>query len=307
MQARNLLPKRKASKLEENIVRAISNNGETRDWDKFGATTNIVVLRYDAFDERRPRPEMGQEDNGFGRFKVINRIEIPKSDMQYDLAVRTIMDLDDKYNPFAIYADKGAGEYQIEILRKHLGEKVKGVFYGSSIEVRDPISRVSEKKPLKPFLINQTTLLLERGQLRIPHRDYDEVLHRQMTNYQVVKISGTNQTPVYSDTDEHSLDAMVFALFAFIEQKPNLINTIFQTEAARKSYAIKVQQQDPLSFISDRINNRHNVDESWDEPGSPPMKKVQVGFGKRGVQNENNLTWGRRGQSAKKRPVKRRF
>lgn len=114
MQARNLLPKRKASKLEENIVRAISNNGETRDWDKYGATTNIVVLQYDPNDVRRSRPEIGRIDNGFGRFRVINHIEIPKSDMQYDIAVQTIIGLDDRYQPFAIYADKGAGKLQID-------------------------------------------------------------------------------------------------------------------------------------------------------------------------------------------------
>lgn len=29
--------------------------------------------------------------------------------MQYDVAVRTIIDLDKRYNPFAIRADRGAG------------------------------------------------------------------------------------------------------------------------------------------------------------------------------------------------------
>lgn len=35
--------------------------------------------------------------------------------MQYDIAVQTIIGLDDRYKPFAIYADKGAGELQIDI------------------------------------------------------------------------------------------------------------------------------------------------------------------------------------------------
>lgn len=83
------------------------------DWDKFGATTNIVVVQYDPNDVRRSRPEIGKIDNGFGRFKVINHIEIPKSDMQYDIAVRTIMQLDKRYDPFAIRVDRGAGKHQL--------------------------------------------------------------------------------------------------------------------------------------------------------------------------------------------------
>lgn len=85
------------------------------DFDKFGSSSNIVVLQYDPFDERRPRPDLGLEDPGFGRFKVINHIEIPKSDMHYDLTVKTVIELDKKYEPFAIYPDKGAGNLQIDI------------------------------------------------------------------------------------------------------------------------------------------------------------------------------------------------
>lgn len=80
------------------------------DFDKSGAETNIVVLQYDPYDERRPRPELGETDPGFGRFKVINHIKVPKSDMHYDLAVKMIVELDEKYDPFAIYPDRGAGE-----------------------------------------------------------------------------------------------------------------------------------------------------------------------------------------------------
>ena len=100
--------------------------------------------------------------------------------MQYDIAVQTVKRLDKKYDPFAIRVDRGAGEYQTEILRKALGEKVQGVFYGEKIEIRDPLTNRIEKKSLKPFLVNQMVLLLERGQLRIPHIEVNEVMHRQM-------------------------------------------------------------------------------------------------------------------------------
>lgn len=269
------------------------------DWDKFGASTNVVVVQYDPFDKRRERPEMGGEETGMGRFKVINHIEIPKSDMHYDLAVQTIKELDKKYHPFAIYADKGAGEYQIEILRKSLGDKVKGVFYGSTTEVRDPISRTFEKKPLKPFLVNQTTLLLERGQLRIPSKDISEIIHRQMTNYQVVRVSGKTNEPIYTSDDEHGLDSMIFALYAFIEQYPDLVNTIYQTEVARKSHIAKAMKKDPLNdLIQDRMNRRDVSEEGWDEPGSPPLKKVKIGYAGR-KSSQDSLGWGRRGSTSR--------
>lgn len=170
--------------------------------------------------------------------------------MHYDVAVEKIKELDNLYQPFAIYCDRGAGEYQIEMLRKHLGEKVKGVHLGSSYEVRDPISRVMEKKPLKPFLVNQTTLMLERGQIRIPHKSIDETIHRQMTNYQVVKVSANTGVPVYTDVDEHALDAMEFALLSFIDNFPDIVNSIFKPEMATNFKSIKTNYKDPLKQIS---------------------------------------------------------
>lgn len=196
-------------------------------------------------------------------------------------------------------------EYQIEILRKALGDKVKGVFYGSTTEVRDPISRVFEKKSLKPFLVNQTTLMLERGQLRIPHKDISEVIHRQMTNYQVVRVSEKSQEPVYTSEDEHALDAMIFALYAFIEEYPDLVNTIYRIETARQMGVQKPIHYDPLNaIIQNRLDGNREI-EAWDEPGGPPLRKVRVGYaGKKSSHNE--LGWGRRGQSLGRKPVKRR-
>lgn len=276
------------------------------DFDKFGSQSNIVVLQYDPNDIQRERPEMGGEETGIGRFRVINRIEVPKSDMHYDLAVKTVIELDKRYHPFAIYPDKGAGEYQIEILRKALGDKVKGVFYGSTTEVRDPISRVMEKKPLKPFLINMTTLLLERGQLRIPNRYVDETIHRQMTNYRVVRVSGKTNEPIYTSEDEHALDAMIFALYAFIEQYPDLVNTIYQAEVARRMSVTQAKKRDPLRDIINGTAERRDVtDDSWDEPGPPPAKRVSIGYAGR-KSSQSSLGWGRRGSSATRRPGKTR-
>ena len=272
------------------------------DFDKFGAQSNIVVLQYDPYDRQRARPELGITEPDFGRFKVINHIEVPKSDMHYDLTVKMVQELDEKYKPFAIYPDKGSGEYQIEMLRKHLGDKVKGVSYGSSLEVEDPITGIIEKKPLKPFLVNQTALLLERGKLRIPHVDTSEIIQRQMHNFQVVKVSERTQEPTYSSTDEHGLDAMIFALYAFINDYPELVKTIDKNDPARKAFINTAKKPDPLGdMMLERVQKKGK---NSDNPLVSHGKKAGLRMSKR--KEPNSLGWGRRGSNSGRQIPKRR-
>lgn len=184
-------------------------------------------------------------------------------------------------------------EYQIEMLRKKLGEKVKGVFYGNSIDVRDPATGQVEKKPLKPFLVNQTVLLLERGQLRIPSQEVEETIIRQMTNFQVVRRSQATLQPVYSDTDEHGLDAMIFALYAFMNEYPELINIVEGVNIARKSYITKIKQPDVVNeYIKSRLDSPSDELSSLrDKP-----KRSSPSFAKRGNAT-SSLGWGRRGRT----------
>ena len=65
------------------------------DWDKYGASSSIVVLDYD-------------ED--FNKFRVIKRVELPKSEYSYDTAVKTVIQINEIYNPSWIYVDRGAGK-----------------------------------------------------------------------------------------------------------------------------------------------------------------------------------------------------
>lgn len=208
--------------------------------------------------------------------------------MQYDVAVRTILDLDKRYNPFAIRADRGAGEYQIEILRKNLGDKVKGVFYGEKKEVRDPISNMIEKKSLKPLLINQMVLLLERGQLRIPHIDIEETIQRQMMNFRVTKVSTQSQEPIYTDVDEHALDGMIFAMTAFMDEYPNLIDIIEEAKFEQRMYVRNsIKQPDVMKDIDNQM--RKGLDTTKETPQR--YNKTTVGYGRRKAQPVNNLGW----------------
>jgi replicative DNA helicase len=262
---------------------------------KFGTATQIVVVQYEPQEERRVENNLIE---GYGRFKVINRIEIPKGEFTYDIAVKKVIELDQIYNPAFIYPDRGAGEYQIELLRKALGDKVKGVHLGSSHEVRDPVSRIFEKKPIKPFMVNQAVLLLERGMLRIPAAQVDPEIVRQMTNYQVVRIAAKTGEPSYSSTDEHALDAMMLALLAFIIEIPDLAKTIHQISVARNMAKVKVSHYDPMSEISinSRNESRSTRADDWDEPGQRPLKKVPLGYDKK-KRTQESISWGSRGSN----------
>jgi intein/homing endonuclease len=274
------------------------------DWDKFGAATQIVVTQWNPYDRRRPRPEMGIDEPGMGRFQVINRIEIAKGDFTYDNAVKKIVELDGIYNPIAIYPDRGAGEYQIEMLRKHLGDKVKGIHLGGSHMVRDPYSREFDKKPIKPFMVNQSVLMMERGMLRIPNRGIDETIARQMTNYQVQRISPKTGEPTYSSGDEHALDAMNLSLLAFIIERPDIAQTVEHVAAATAVASAKLQFVDPLQAIASSKQNfagfgQQQATTEWDEPTPRPPRKTNIGVKKHAGAS---FSWGSRGSSSRKMP-----
>lgn len=253
-----------------------------------------MVVQYDPNDIRRSRPEIGKIDNGFGRFRVINHIEMPKSDMQYDIAVRTIIQLDKRYNPFAIRVDKGQGEYQTEMLRKELGEKVKPIFYGEKQDVRDPVTNVVERKSLKPFLVNQMVLLLERGQLRIPHLNVSEILHRQMINFRVTKVSATTKEPTYTDVDEHGLDAFIFAMTGYMDEYPNLVDIIDEILIETDMYSIKPKRRDAMANIEAKLQGGLKREEEVFQETSMESRyeSVPLGFSKRRKNTSlNNLGW----------------
>ena len=73
------------------------------DWDKYGNATQIVITQWNPLMDRR------EGCTGHGRFQVINRVEIPKGEFTYDVAVHKIVELDSIYNFAFIYADRGSG------------------------------------------------------------------------------------------------------------------------------------------------------------------------------------------------------
>lgn len=183
---------------------------------KYGASSSILILDY--------VPE-------YNKFQVVRRIEVPKAEYSFDKAVNMIIELNKIYNPTWIYADRGSGEYQLETLHKYgdqnpesgLKNKVKGFQFSQKIDIADPTTGIIENKPMKPFMVNQLSMCIEREQLVLS--PFDETLHKQLVDYEVVRV-GANGNPVYTSVNEHFVDALGLAFLAFVLEMPEITKTI---------------------------------------------------------------------------------
>lgn len=190
------------------------------DFDKFQASSSIVVLDYDI--NRR-------------KFKVMKRIEVPRSEYTLDNAVNWIIKVNEIYNPSWIFCDRGYGDYQLERLHIYgdehpftgLKNKVVGWQFKNTIEIMDPVEKTVVKEPMKPFMVNQLALAFERD--RIILSPFDETLHKQLIDYCVDHVSQSGQ-PVYTSKDEHFVDALGLAYLAFVLKFPDITKGIKRIE-----------------------------------------------------------------------------
>lgn len=264
------------------------------DWDKYGAESQILIVEWVPNDRK---------------FQVIHRSAIPKSEFTLHNAVNKIIELNTIYNPDYIYVDRGYGEYQVETLhiygKEHpetgLERKVKGWVFNQVYEVIDPITKERRNTPIKPFMVNQLVYVLEQDMLMLS--DSDAVIWKQMENYQVVRVTATGQ-PVFTSENEHTVDALMLAVLAFQLEFPQLADIMKEMRVARTIAETHFQMSDPLKLIDlGAAFKKKDQQSSWDEPGSPPPRKVPIGYSKKdGAQ----YSWGARGSGSGRRPEPRR-
>lgn len=259
------------------------------DWDKYGASSSIIILDYDVIRQK---------------FKVIKRVEVTRGDYSYDNAVNTIIELNEIYNPSWIYCDAGSGEYQIERLHIYgdenpasgLKNKVKRWQFSNTIEIIDPVTGEKVKEPMKPFMVNQLTLSFERS--RIILSPFDPVLQKQLVDYEVEKIT-ENGKPKYSSENEHFCDALGLAHLAFVLEFKELTNTIKDFETSSKmafsNRSIgKVGMASMLNELQSSYSDaRVALQPSDDLPGDK-QKWVKVSSSYRSASRMSN-NWGTRG------------
>ena len=238
------------------------------DWDKYGAASSILILDFDP---------------GLNKFKVFKRVEVPRSEYTYDNAVNKIVELNEIYNPSFIYVDRGSGEYQLERLHiigeqnPHTGlkAKVKGWSFSNKLDIMDPITKEMDKKPIKPFMVNQLTLAFERD--RMIMSPYDDVLLKQLMDYEVEKITEAG-LPKYTSENEHFVDALGLAYLAMVLEFKELTGTIEDVKVSSE-FIVSKKQIGGLGMKADSVNRQH-VDHriidfyennDWDDlPGDRP-------------------------------------
>ncbi|WP_169794183.1 phage terminase large subunit family protein [Alicyclobacillus shizuokensis] len=258
------------------------------DWDKYANDTQIIVTEFDEF---------------LKKFRVAFRAEIPRGEFTLDNAVKKIIELNAIYDPRLIYIDRGFGEYQIETLRLYgrehpetgLDRKIRPVHFGQKIEVRDPATREVDMKDVKPFMVNQTALLLERDKIVLS--PFDDMVWKQMMDYQVVKIT-QNGRPVYTSENEHALDAFMLTILGFTLEFPDITQILEEVKVARTNKFI--HGKSIVEKVTEKVfGGTRDVYKPRDtrefEPKDDPnwrLRKVPLGYAKpRGGQ------WGMRGTS----------
>lgn len=276
----------KATKAPNNVFRTVGV-----DWDKYGANSSIVVLEFD------PR---------LNKFKVLKRIEVPRSEYSYDNAVKKIVEVNEIYNPSFIYCDAGAGEYQIERLhiigeenpRTGLKAKVKRWSFSNKIEIMDPITKEMDKKPLKPFMVNQLQIAFERDKLILS--PWDDILKNQLVAYEVEKI-GSNGIPVYTSENEHFIDALGLAYLAMVLEFKQITGTVedIKVSSEVKHVNRKLVNSEAIMETTTRANLDPRIQEfysntDFEDREGDRQQWVKVDIDYRSARYSSGSAWGSR-------------
>lgn len=158
--------------------------------------------------------------------------------------------------------------------------KVKRIHFSENIEVVDPMTRELDKKDAKNFMVNQTSIILDRGQISLS--PFDDLIWKQMENYQVVRMSQHGK-PQYTSENDHALDAFMLTMLAFTIEFPNITKILEDVQPARKSYIVDRKSTDKIkSKVFDSrdiigVNRQVKEREAKDNPRWH-WNKVAVGY-----------------------------
>ena len=263
------------------------------DWDAYQAGSSLLVLD---FDTKR------------NSFKVIKTVEVPRGEYTLDSAVNWVVRLNKIYRPSWIFCDRGYGDYQLERLHIYgeehpssgLKNKVIGYQFKQSLDIIDPVTKETRREPVKQFMVNQLKLTFERDRMILC--PFDELMHKQLIDYQVDHISSTGM-PVYTSVNEHFVDALGLAHLAFVLKFPELTQAIKPVEntAMIGHSRIDIINRDAniaLQGLSSAVNpwgNRPELKQIGKAPGERRGDYQQwVKVPLKGAPTRSGGTWGRR-------------
>lgn len=216
------------------------------DWDKYAAATNMVCIEFDRFHQT-------QTGQIIPYFKVLFRVEISRSEFTYVNAMNKIIALNDEYKFDHIAIDRGYGEVQLELLHKYgvehpksgLAEKVVGYQFSEKIDVTDPYTRKKDKKHMKPFMVNNSVNVFEKERMILSPED--KTMITQLEEYRVKSISAAG-LPIYTDENEHAIDAMNLALLSFEQNYGELLKKVLSIKVIPIG-VLDVRTDDPKTRV----------------------------------------------------------
>lgn len=178
-----------------------------------------------------------------------------------------------------------------------LKTKVKGWQFKNTLEIMDPVTKETKKEPLKPFMVNQLSLSIDRERLILS--PFDDTLHKQLVDYSVDHIS-QNGLPVYTSENEHFVDALGLAHLAFVLEFPKLTQLIktpeFSTKILHSTKTLGEKRvnkafQDIERPTQNPWKTRASIAESDDLPGDRPTW-IKVPMGR--TNSARSARWGSR-------------
>ena len=161
----------------------------------------MVCVEYDRFH---------QDENGriVPCFKILFREEISRSNFTYTNAMNRVIELNREFKFDWIAIDRGYGETQLELFHKYgeqhpesgFAEKVVGYQFSQKIEVTDPYTRKKDEKHMKPFMVNNSVNVFEKGKMILDPSD--KYIIEELEEYRVKTISAAG-LPTYTSENEH--------------------------------------------------------------------------------------------------------
>ena len=177
-------------------------------------------------------------------------------------------------------------KYGLEHQETGLADKVIGYQFSQKIEVTDPYTRKKDSKDLKPFMVNNSVNLFEKGKIVLDPKDRGMI--EQLEEYRVKSISASGK-PIYTDENEHAIDSMNLALLIF-EQKYG--------ELLKKVYSIKTVFIGTLDNRDVDVKSRVIVGEE-EVPVAPIAPSSQYGIV--GITNFSNQPVNKRAMTYQRR------
>ena len=166
-----------------------------------------------------------------GKYRVVSKHCVDKIGWTQLAAINKIREVNEYWKCAHIYCDAGFGTTQIEILQQYgetsLAEKgpghpdsmlryVKGINAGGNLETKNIRTGVTETKPAKPYMIENSVRYFEHDLIEVAK--YDTELENELLGYVVARRTQSG-APVYEQGNrkvgDHELDALVLALLAF--------------------------------------------------------------------------------------------